>query len=547
MSVFNKHRVVSLACCALAFAACSGGSSGTSSSSGGTSSGGTTVTTASLQSVNNLPDFNIESLDAAASASVSPQLRNVEDGEADQEYSRAGCEIRSHVDEFKWQIKELRSNVCVVKKMESEAGMEVGVDEYNYYSMEFDAGEAPGEDVEGGSADFGFGARVRVGIIDDTLHMALCTNESTGSSYVQTMAMTFGVTDGQFDGIVKDVMPSNDGSGGVDGSFSIEAMLATDDPDEFSDGDSASFLAQMASEMWGGGHIGLDITKDGDNIIDTVDAAFQSGNVDSEWGTWTSQAYGKFDSSEGCGTYASDGTFPAMQASDAFDEATLTILFEEEGIEGSDQICWTHPEEGDCEDEDGCSVGAFVAEAVDGMCAFDEGGTECFSFELANGALGYFVLDPAEALYFDDVDDHSDFEADFDLPSIAFEGDEVWDCNDGAADIDDDNDADTDSASDGFTPIDPTEAAVQAAFETCFDIVTDEGRAIESCYEQETQDDAEHEGGVEVHDEDQEFGGSEEDSAPEGEEDVSCDTDCSQAGEFEAECNSAQAALDCPA
>jgi hypothetical protein len=532
MSVFNKHRVVSLACCALAFAACSGGSSGTSSSSGGTSSGGTTVTTASLQSVNNLPDFNIESLDAAASASVSPQLRNVEDGEADQEYSRAGCEIRSHVDEFKWQIKELRSNVCVVKKMESEAGMEVGVDEYNYYSMEFDAGEAPGEDVEGGSADFGFGARVRVGIIDDTLHMALCTNESTGSSYVQTMAMTFGVTDGQFDGIVKDVMPSNDGSGGVDGSFSIEAMLATDDPDEFSDGDEAAFLAQMASEMWGGGHIGLNITKDGDNIIDTVDAAFQSGNVDSEWGTWTSQAYGKFDSSEGCGTYSSDGTFPAMQASDAFDEETLTILFAEEGIEGSDQICWTHPEEGDCEDEDGCSVGSFVEEAVDGMCSFSEGGTECFSFELESGALGYFVLDPADALYYEDVAANEGLD-DFEMPSIAFEGDEEWDCEDEA-----DNE---------FVAIDPTEEAVQAAFETCFDIATDEGRAIESCYEQETQEDAEHDGGVEVHDEDQEFGGPGEGEDGGDEDVVECDTDCSQAGDNQANCEAIQSSLDCGA
>lgn len=550
MSVLLRQRVVLSACCALLFAACSGGSSGTTSTTGTTDTGsGTTVTTASLQSVNNLPDFNIESLDAAATANVSPQLRFVEEGDEEQEYSRAGCELRSHVDEFKFQVKELRSNVCIVKKMESEAGMTVGVGEYAYYNMDFEPGEGPGEDIPGdfdcdtdcsslsgedqtqceeiqASLCFGFSARVRVGVIDDTLHMALCTNESTGSEFVQTMAMRFGVTDGHFDGIVKNVMPSNSGNEEPDAAFSIEAMLATDDPEKFSDGDEAAFLAQMASNMWGSGHIGLDITKVEGAIRNTVDAAFQSGHADSEWGTWTSQAFGIYDSGEGCGTFASEGSFPALAASDAFDEQTLQVLFEEEGIEGSDQICWTHPEEGDC--EDGCSIGAFVEEAVDGMCSFDEGGTECFSYELDNGTLGYFVLDPDSAAYYETVVEHEGLD-EYVAPTIAFEGDEIWDCED-EADIE-------------FVEIDPSAEAVMAAFESCFDIASDDTRSIESCYEQETQHDAEGEAGVEIHDEDQTFGGDEGEGEDEGDEDdpqVTCDTDCSQAGENQAECEDIQ-------
>lgn len=537
--MFASKRIASAACCALLLAACGGGSSGTSSSSGSSgSTGTTTVTSASLQSVNNLPDFNVESLDAAASASESAQLSRYTVDESERRFSRAGCEIRSHVEEFKWQIKELRSNVCIVKKMESEAGMEVGEEAYNYYSMEFEAGEVPGGGEEGGSADFGFGARIRVGLIDDTLHMALCTNEATGSTYEQQMAMTFGVTDGKFDGVVKDIQLSND-ENIPDGAFSIEALLATDDPEVFSEGDQASFLAQMNSS-WGAGHVGLDITKPDGVILNVVDAAFRSGDVDAEWGTWTSQIYGEYDPSEGCATWSSEGTFPAMLVSDAFDEFALEELAAA-GFESTDQFCWANPDEAECEDEDGCTITDFITEATDGMCSFEEGGagsTECFSFELNNGTLGYFELSAEEAAYYDAVAAHEGLD-DFEAPTIAFEGDEIWDCE-----------AEADNE---FVAIDPSDGTISAAFEECFAINEDGGRSMESCYEKESQEDVQDEAGVEVHDEDQEFGddsggGDSGDDSGDNSGDqteVDCDTDCTQAGEHQSECESMQADLSC--
>lgn len=467
-----------------------GGSGGTEADTGG-------VTTDDLVTLANLPDLNLDSLDAATSVSANrtpsskKALRKQES--EDQQYSVAGCEARSMRDQFMTQVVQFQMNLCIMKAMETHAGVSVGDGSYNYYDMSFtDIPVGP----EGEEADMS--VRVKVGLLEDTMRLLLC-EQGQDSSFDQFMAMHFTVTDGKFDGQITDqhVSPFGEGTD----SMRIGVLLETDDVTEFADGDTATITGEFASEMWGGGSMNLEVGKAGEDLYNTISGAFQSGSDDAEWGSWTSQVYSKYDGGDGCSQYSGEGSIPAMSAADI-----LGPSLEEDGFSEGDLICWKEVSD----PETAVWPGDFIELSEDGKCSFTYGDTECFTFDLEEEILSYFVLDDESAAFFDEV---SAVELpEFSIPDIDFEGDDVWSCE----------------AEDGdFTEVDLAgNLALMSAMDECFAL--NEGfdtDTMENCYDKGEEEFAETEVGEDFNDG---FGDDAEGGGGEGDTTCTAEDDCEE-------------------
>lgn len=446
----------------------------TACGSGGSSgSGGTEVTDEDLKSLSSIPDIDLDALDAALASSTSSALMTGNSSKSSaapetKEYSRAACEIRSCVDEFKTEVKAFQVEKCFLEAFEEHTEMQVGDGQYNYYVVTLDESQfEPVEDEDGEEGDDGeeeedlgeVTTYVRAGVIGGTLNVSLCEPDEEGN-YSQTLEMAFTVSDGKFDGTITDTW--------FDDDHQIHVNLATENPDNFSDGDEAALEGKFNGQ-WGAGHINVDIAKTGETLTNTVDASFRSGDADAEWGTWTSTVFGTYDGQEGCTAWSASGTYPAETAGDVFSTKELT----EAGLAASDRFCWVENEGGD-------SLADFVEVSADGQCDFSEGegAVECFWFELEGETLNFFVHENDTATYFDTVSANSDL-MDFSEPAITFVT--AWDCQ----------------APSGFTEIavTPENEEFAAAIQACLVLeeALDDDRDINSCEELEGEEDAEDE------------------------------------------------------
>lgn len=519
--------------------ACSSGSG----SSTGSSTSSNTVSTQQLQSINNIPSINMSNLDIASTTSSSVNALKFQSTETtSSDISRAGCELRACVSELSYQIQEFNQNICIMKALEQNADdFSVGIGEYNYYSVEFSSdffsevdtdGSGASAQVSGGLSTYT--ERIRVGVIDtdadgevDQLQLMLCNDE--GGSFSQHMALIMGVEDGAFTGSITNIF-SNPFDANESDAFQITAVLpATDDPGEFNDGDQV-IIDALFNGFWGSGSIYYDVQKVNGSNLATVDAEFKSGSEDSQWGSWTSQVYGIFDSTEGCSLFSSTGSYPAEVVGQVFtDSQDLTDIQSTLGLSSTDNFCWKEPENS----ESSTSITDFIQAAnSEGNCTFEDGASgddlsnfiECFTFSTSGGGLQSYVIDPAsEGSYFSTVSNAAALDT-FEAPEITF-GTNAWDCEA------------TDSS---FVTINPT--VIASAFESCFDIQQG-SRSISSCREQDIESGAEEQF-------DGDFGGTEQtiggnDSEDDGSEDNNGEGP-QQNSVLGAECNSDSQCTDLP-
>ncbi|MBX7148686.1 hypothetical protein K1X76_06330 [bacterium] len=386
--------------------ACGGGSS---SSSGSTDGG---ATTADLRSLSTVPDFDIDALDVAAAsdASVSPSLARTI-GEVGS-FSYAGCEMRMQLEEVKAQVTQQQFDKCIIETLETTQGLTVPENTYGFYSMDF----SDLEDEEEGPS--GMNIRVKIGLNNDQLELFVCES-ADGDTYTQTNYTRYAVTDdGRFDVFSKGIHDEQDF-----GTFGqqIQSYLPDKDIADFEVGDEASVTGSF-NGPWGGGSISVSALNDG-TLKNIVGSAFQSGGDDSEWGTWTTQAYGETNADEGCAKFSSTGSYPGMLAGQ--------LLFEDDldasGFDGEDPICWVEFSE-DTDFESLTWPTDFIEAAdEDGNCNFSNSGTECFSYSTDDSEnLISLIAASDDVEYFDGVDATELDE--YAAPTIAFEGDEVWDC-----------------------------------------------------------------------------------------------------------------------
>src|SRR3990167_4836749 len=348
---------------------CSGSSSSDSDSDSGT------VSSDALSSLTNIPDLNVDSMDAnsaTTNSSLSSLVKAASTRPSDRSYSRTACEVRSAVEEIKSQVKGFRSERCIDKAFESAGLIAVGNGAFNYYEVIIDesmfADELEDELEEGGFDPDDLGeetAYVRVGLVSDQLSVMLC---------------------------------------------------------EIDDGEAVE-IAMGFNVQWGAGTINFNADKASSVITNEMDFSWRSGASGSEWGTWRSTGYALFDSQEGCGVHESTGTYKGDVAGNMFSLEDLTTL----GLAASDNVCWKQVDNY----ETAVWPTDFV-EAADsnGMCTFTDGSTdntECFFYDLTDaGALDYMVLgDTSASPYVDAVTAKSSF-LDFNEPTFTFQ--ETWDC-----------------------------------------------------------------------------------------------------------------------
>ncbi|MDO8519916.1 MAG: hypothetical protein Q7T11_07130 [Deltaproteobacteria bacterium] len=465
---------------------------------GGDESDSGDVTTDDLTTLGNLPDIDLDSLDAAtANVSASPNrgLRKLSDEE--QIFSVAGCEARGMKDQFVHQVGQFKMNLCLMQAMETHAGVSVGVGSYNYYNISF-----TGIPVGDGGAEEDMTVRAKVGLVDDTMRLLLCEQDENGD-FGQFMAMHFTVTGGKFDGQITDqhTSPYGDGTDGM----RIGVLLETDNVEDFADGDTATITGEFASEMWGGGSMGLEIGKTGDTLYNVINGSFQSGAEGADWGNWTSTVYSKYDAAEGCSQYTGSGESPAMTAGDMLGDGISDTEFESD-----DLICWKEV----ADPENAQWPGDFVeGDDGDGMCPYSYGDTECFTFDydIEAALLQFFVADESDAAYFGEV---SGVELpDFEVPEIDFEGDDVWNCEP-EGDFTDEIDA-------------GANVLLMAAMDACFSFNESVGDGeLENCWDQGQEMNAEVESGEEL---DDGFGDDFVDTDDSGSEfDCTEETDCTE-------------------
>lgn len=464
--------------------ACGGDAAGTSDSDSGT-----TVSSDDLKSLQSIPDLNLDEYDLATntttSASISQALAkalNQADESGEKVFSRAGCEMRSCVEEFKRQIKQFQSELCILKKMEENTDLEVGDGAFNYYEMTFTE-EFLDDFFEEEEGDLSVSPalkktqivevtdRVRVGIIEDVLKVDVCSSE--GGDMEQIISIQIAVDDGKFSGDLVDKFTNPfDTTEKESMQFSID--LAVEDPALFQEGDEASLIGKFDSPQWGGGRIDLSLKKKSGLLTNEVDAAFKSGDEEAEWGTWEALVYGIFDKNEGCSKWKATGTYPAEQIGNAFRDDFSLQEVQAAGYGTSDYFCWKEADDPDSPDN---TLADWIDSAnSNNQCTFSEGGdsgtTECFFYELVNSTVNSYVLDTGSASHFDDVDARTLLS--YERPTIVFINE--WDCE-----------AESGAS---FTDLDPSE--VGSVFEECFEFEdqADQDRDIESCYEQERSEDA---------------------------------------------------------
>lgn len=457
-----------LTSCGLLAAGCGGsaGSGDTGGSAGG--SGGSTPTTESLKTLSAIPDLNLDSLDAALQSTATSLSKNLKATEnSSTEFSRAGCELRSCVDEMKSSLLSFRVEKCAMEALEANTSAAVGVNQYNYYQVTMPAEtDHELEEEETVLLKVGYNAEG-----DETLRLFLCEPNPAGVTE-HTLTSIYTVVDEKFRGTIVDILPSDENSGESDASR-IEVELGTEAVADWSDGDTAEISGQY-NGYYGAGNIRLSVAKTSDVLTNTVNAAFQSGDADTAWGSWTSRVSGKYDVDEGCSLWASAGTYPAETVGGVFnavEQAELAAV----GLGPNDPFCWK-----EADDPDNSTLADWTEAAdADGMCAYNEGGAdnlECFSYSLVGTTLNYYTLDNTLATYADDVLASSLDE--FSAPTVAFTSSEAWDC----------------SAPNGFTTIDLTDnAAAVEDLASCFALeeIENAERDVNSCEDLEREEDAE--------------------------------------------------------
>jgi len=384
---------------------CSGSSSSDSDSDSGT------VSSDALSSLTNIPDLNVDSMDAnsaTTNSSLSSLVKAASTRPSDRSYSRTACEVRSAVEEIKSQVKGFRSEMCIDKAFESAGLIAVGNGAFNYYEVIIDesmfADELEDELEEGGFDPDDLGeetAYVRVGLVSDQLSVMLCEiddDDGQGQgTYTQTLEMIYTVSGGRFSGQLTDIL----------GSDSYQITITADDvAASFDDGEAVE-IAMGFNGQWGAGTINFNADKASSVITNEMDFSWRSGASGSEWGTWRSTGYALFDSQEGCGVHESTGTYKGDVAGNMFSLEDLTTL----GLAASDNVCWKQVDNY----ETAVWPTDFV-EAADsnGMCTFTDGSTdntECFFYDLTDaGALDYMVLgDTSASPYVDAVTAKSSF------------------------------------------------------------------------------------------------------------------------------------------
>lgn len=460
MKNYQRHFIVGLFVVLFGVGACSSSSSTSTESE---------VTSESLQTIANIPDINLDNLDVALTANASVALpKNLLSkvvNNPSTEFSRAGCELRACVEEFKSSVLAFRVEKCAMEAMETHTDAEVGNGSYNFYEVTIPASADPeiDEAVETVAVKVGYNADD-----DEKLRIFLCELNSSGD-LTHTLTATFEVADGKFVGTITDILESDENTSELD-AFRLSASLATESLADWVDGDTGQLSGQFGG-YYGSGSITLDVAKADGTITNTVDAAFRSGDAEADWGDWTSLVYGVYNAEEGCSKWDSAGGYPAEDIEVAFDEETQAELALA-GWESAESFCWK-----DADDPESEVLADWIEPADEnGKCSFDEGSTECFSFSFIDSVLNYFTYDTSLATYFATVSGEN--LQSFSAPTVEFTSDEVWDCQ----------------APNGFTEIDLTsnDAAIDA-LAACFSLEEqeDEERNIDSCYDLEKEDDAE--------------------------------------------------------
>lgn len=462
-------------CCFIGLTACFGGGSSSSSSDG------TTVSSSDLKSLSNLPDFDVDSYDQATNSSASGSLSKalmyaVEN--TNREKSGAGCAVRSMVDQFKFQMRDIQANICMMKKM----NFSVAEDNTVYFSYVFkeeflEEFEERVEETQFDDEDFAMEAsasesgvvetseRARITHGDDKLTVDICSDES--GTMKQIISIAASVDDGKFSiELVDHFNPLWDPS--LDETMRVSVLAATDDPSKFIDGDTAFLGFQTLSPTWGSGDITLTLENIGGTLTNELSAAFKSGNGNNDHGTWTDRVIGKFKNDQGCSTHESSGFYPAGRVGDFFRDDFSQSELSKAGWSTDDLFCWKGDE---CESLADCIQDPNSSN----LCEFSDGGTECFTYEVTEGDVISYVYDTSKALYYDEV-------LAMLLPTYAdpvINMPSVWDCEiDGTA-----------------TEIDPVSFGPET-FAECFAIIEegqDSDRDIESCFEQDKSGEAEDE------------------------------------------------------
>lgn len=490
-----------LAVSTLAFVGCSGGGSSGASGVTGTNDTDTNDTTTGgateddLQSIATLPRLDLDSLDAVASATSSglkiaglSRSARVEAAEAEQRFSRAGCECRAQWDEFKFLAQEFVMHDCILRAMETYSDFEVGKDGYATYQITIPAGvddEGGGEcpddvpecEEEVRSEDEGEVVLVRVGTNidgDDKFHMQMCDLDPETDEYRHSIDLEWSVSSGNFVGSITDSYKFEDRDGTIrDDRMSVNINLPDSDISEWAEAAEGSATGTFFGS-YGAGTIALTIINAATGIQDVVDGAFRSGDEDTEWGTWSGFNYCKFDKDGGCNAWRGSGTYPAEYVGDAFRDDFSRQELLDCGFELGDRFCWVDSDIDEGQETTLCDW----VEAADenGMCSFtDEGIVECFTLDVASdGNVNYFELDTDNATYFDAVSDHVDRLPDeVTIPTIEHKN--SWDCS-----------ADTIVEIDLSTDLKP---GGLEAIEACFDDFDYEKDSFDSCNELEKEQD----------------------------------------------------------
>ena len=428
---------------------CFGGSSSSSTST--TSSDGTTVSSSDLASLSTLPDLDIAQIDQAgnssADASVSQLLLyNIDDALKTREFSRASCELRMEVEHAKKEIAHFTESMCFIKKLEKHSNFAVAEGETNYFVASYQEdsfedeehnqfdGEEIGTDANGSENANEITDRFRVSLKANTLTIDICSNESTVNSdptnFQQIISMVYTVQDGNFVGSVVDSF-APEWNPNIRDKFGVSLELATDDPSKFKAGDTAILDAEFLG-YWGKGRIGLRLEKNtAGNLINTVEAAFENGSADADFGSWKSQIYGKYDKDQGSSIWKAVGSHPAetvgLSFPDPYSQDEIKAAINPSTGNNwttTDKFCWV-PDSEITKSHDQTTMADWIEPAnANGDCSFTEGGrgaksVESFTFEKTDaGSIRGFVYPNAKATYYDDVVNQTFLP--FETPTIEF-------------------------------------------------------------------------------------------------------------------------------
>lgn len=403
-----------------------------------------------------------------------------------RDLSRAGCEFRHIVDNFKFHMRDLQANICMMKAMNPEV-IDGKTVYYEYvfneefieqFEEEVDEGDFEEGDFGGASgsesAPTETNERVRIALIDDKLTVDICNDES--GSMKQIISLVVVVKEGKFEvDYVDHFNPVWDPT--IDESLQATLVAAGDDPSQFEDGDTAEISFKNSSPYWGTGQIDLSVLNSGGTILNELSAAFKSSPQMGDGGTWTSLVAGMADGDQGCSIWQGNGTFPPMRVGDHFRDDYTQKELKAAGWLLDDLFCWKG--EGEVDESKETTVADWIEDPNSaGQCEFSEGGPgtesiECFTYEVTEGNVLSYVYD--QGGYRDEVlamslPSHSD-------PTISFGN--TWDCEV------EDTPSEIDVA--GIGPV---------AFDACFayaDMAQDNDRDIESCYEIEHSNEAQDE------------------------------------------------------